>query len=70
MIRIQRYESANGGTGRSALGPDRGARSAPARKAPSRIVRAVERFIARRPGVCLGAALSVGIVLGWWVKRL
>ena len=69
MIRIQRNESANGGADRSALGPDRGARSAPARKTPSRIIRAVERFVAQRPGLCLGAALSVGIVLGWWVKR-
>ena len=40
-----------------------------ARKEPSRSVRSIERFVAQRPGFCLGAALSVGIALGWWVKR-
>lgn len=69
MIQIARYESSNGGTGRSALGLDSGERVAMARKEPSRIVRAIERFVAQRPGFCLGTALSVGIALGWWVKR-
>ena len=30
----------------------------------------IERFVGRRPAICLGAAFSFGIALGWWVKRL
>ena len=69
MIQITHLESSNNGTGRAALGLDRGELLGMARKEPSRIVRAVKRFVAQRPGFCLGAALSVGIALGWWVKR-
>ena len=69
MIQIQRYESSNNGAGRSSLGLDGGKRVAMARKEPSRIARAVDRFVAQRPGFCLATALSVGIALGWWVKR-
>jgi len=28
-----------------------------------------EKFIATHPGASLAAALGVGILLGWWVKR-
>jgi hypothetical protein len=31
---------------------------------------AIERWACQEPGYCLGAALSIGIALGWWVKRL
>jgi hypothetical protein len=31
--------------------------------------RRVLQFIAAHPGLCLGAALSVGMAIGWWVKR-
>jgi len=70
MIQIARHESSSDGTGRSSLGPGNDECVDMARKRPSRIVRAIERFVAHRPGLCLGAALSVGIALGWWVKRL
>jgi len=39
-----------------------------ARKGLSQSVQSIERFVAQRPAFCLGAALSVGIALGWWVK--
>ena len=29
----------------------------------------LDKTIATRPGACLIAALTVGIVLGWWTKR-
>jgi hypothetical protein len=29
----------------------------------------VEQFIAEHPGICLGAAVVMGIAVGWWVKR-
>jgi len=69
MIQIARPESSNDGPGRSSLGLENGEHVGMARKGPSPIVRAIERFVARRPGFCLGAALSAGIALGWWVKR-
>ena len=69
MIRIARSDLSNDGTGRSALGLENGEFVAMARKGPSRIVRAVERFVAQRPGFCLAVALTVGVALGWWVKR-
>jgi len=28
-----------------------------------------EEFIASHPAACLGAAVSIGILLGWWIKR-
>lgn len=28
-----------------------------------------EKFLATHPGASLAAALGVGILLGWWVKR-
>jgi ElaB/YqjD/DUF883 family membrane-anchored ribosome-binding protein len=40
-----------------------------ARTGPAAMVRAVERFVADQPGLCLGAAATAGILLGWWVKR-
>jgi hypothetical protein len=69
MIDIARHELSNDGPGRSSLGFGGGGAVAVARKGLSVSVQSIERFVARRPGVCLGAALSVGIVLGWWVKR-
>ena len=69
MIQITQPESSNNGAGQSSPGLDQGEFAAIARKRPSRIVRAIDRFVAQRPGFCLGAALSVGIALGWWVKR-
>jgi ElaB/YqjD/DUF883 family membrane-anchored ribosome-binding protein len=69
MIQIARPESLNDGAGRSSLGLENGESADMARKGASQIVRAIERFVAQRPGFCIGAALSVGIALGWWVKR-
>jgi hypothetical protein len=69
LIQILRPESSNGGAGRSSLGLEKGERGGMARKGPIQIVRSLERFVARRPGFCLAAALSVGIALGWWMKR-
>lgn len=40
-----------------------------ARKGSAAMVRALERFVADQPGLCLGAAVSAGVFLGWWVKR-
>jgi ElaB/YqjD/DUF883 family membrane-anchored ribosome-binding protein len=31
--------------------------------------RAVEAFVAAHPAACLAAAVSMGILFGWWVKR-
>ena len=31
--------------------------------------RRVENFIADHPGIALGAALSLGVILGWLIKR-
>ena len=39
------------------------------RKAPVAMVRAFERLVAGQPEICLGAAVTAGIFLGWWVKR-
>jgi hypothetical protein len=69
MIQIARPESSNDGTGRSSLGLENGEFVDMARMGPSPIVRAIERFVAQRPGFGLGAALSLGIALGWWAKR-
>ena len=69
MIQIPRPELSNNGPGRSWFGLENGEVVGMARKGASQIVREIERFVARRPAICLGAALSVGIALGWWVKR-
>lgn len=65
MIQIARPEPSNDGTDQSSLRLDRAERVDMPRKRSSRI----ERFVAQRPGFCLGAALSVGIALGLLVKR-
>jgi len=31
--------------------------------------RSAEKFIAAHPAACLGTAVSIGILLGWWIKR-
>jgi ElaB/YqjD/DUF883 family membrane-anchored ribosome-binding protein len=69
MIKMAHSESTN----------DRGGPAAPrfeyrnfgelARKGPAAMVRAFERFVADQPGLCLGASVTAGILLGWWVKR-
>jgi hypothetical protein len=69
MIRIARPESSKDDPGRSSLGPSSGERGDAAQKGLSRSVQAIERFVARRPTLCLGTALFFGIALGWWVKR-
>ena len=69
MIRIARLESATDGPGRSSIGLNSGEWADVARKGLSQSARSIERFVAQRPGFCLGAALSAGITLGWWVKR-
>ncbi len=69
MIQITRLEPSHNGAGQSPPELDQVEIVAIARKQPSRIAAAIDRFLAQRPGFCLGAALSVGIALGWWVKR-
>ena len=69
MIQIPRPELLNNGPGRIRFGLENGDSVGMARKGPAQIVREIERFVARWPGFCLGAALSVGLALGWWVKR-
>ena len=69
MIQIPRPELSNNGPGRSWSGPESGEVVDMARQKASRIVREIEQFVARRPAICLGVALSFGIALGWWVKR-
>ena len=69
MIRTAQLESANNGPSRSSLGLDSGKWAAMVRKALSQHVQSIERFVAQRPGVSLGVALSLGMGLGWWVKR-
>ena len=69
MIRIAHHESSKNGSGRSSIGPNRAECIDKAQEEPSQTVRFIERFVAKRLGFCLGVALSVGITLGWWVKR-
>jgi ElaB/YqjD/DUF883 family membrane-anchored ribosome-binding protein len=35
----------------------------------SKALRTIERLIAAKPVVCLGVALSFGVVTGWIIKR-
>jgi hypothetical protein len=69
MIRIAHHESSKNGSGRSSIGATGAECIDKGREGPSQSVRFIERFVADRPGFCLGVALSVGIALGWWVKR-
>ena len=69
MIQIARHESSKNGSGRSSLGLNGGEWVDMAQKGLSHSVQSIEQFVARQPGFCLGAALSVGIALGWCVKR-
>ncbi len=69
MIQTTRFDSANDRSGRSSLGLEHGESGELAEKGPSAMVRAFERLVASQPGLCLGAALSVGILFGWWMKR-
>ena len=69
MIQITRPESANDGIGRSLPELDHGESAGRPWKGPAHMVEMIERFVADRPGLCLGTALSLGIALGWWVKR-
>jgi ElaB/YqjD/DUF883 family membrane-anchored ribosome-binding protein len=69
MIRIARHESSKNGSGRSPIGPGSGVCVDASQKEPSQSVHFIERFVTKRPGFCLGVALSVGIALGWCVKR-
>ena len=69
MIRIARLETATNVPGRSSIGLNKGEWANVARKQLSKSVQSIERLVAQLPGFCMGAALSVGIALGWWVKR-
>ena len=69
MIQIPRPEVSNNGPGRIRFGLENGEAVDMARQKASRIIREIEQFVARQPAICLGAALSVGIALGWLVKR-
>lgn len=68
-IELSRPESSNDGMDRSLLRVEKGERGDVVRNRSSPTRRAMTRFVARWPGVCLGAALCGGMVLGWWVKR-
>jgi hypothetical protein len=69
MIRIALHKSSKNGAGRPSLALNSGERVEMGRTGLPQSVQSIERFVAQRPGFCLGAALSVGIALGWWVKR-
>jgi len=69
MIRMARLDSPKNGPSRSSLGLSSGEWVDMVRKGLSQSVQSIERFVAQRPGFCLGAAISVGMALGWWVKR-
>jgi hypothetical protein len=69
MIGIARDVSATRGPSRSSTGPGSRTWADLGQTGLSQGVRLLERFIGRRPCFCLGAALSAGIALGWWVKR-
>ena len=69
MIRIALHESSKNDAGRHSLGLNNGEWVGMGRTGQSQSVQSIERFVGQRPGLCLGAALSVGIALGWWVKR-
>ncbi len=70
MIRSARPEPSNDEPARSSRGLNRDERVGAAQNGLSRSVQWTERLVARRPGISLGAALSAGIALGWWIKRL
>jgi hypothetical protein len=69
MIPIAGPESSNDGSDQCSLGLESDARVGMVPEKPSPIVRALERFVVHRPRLCLGAAFSLGIALGWWEKR-
>jgi hypothetical protein len=69
MISIACPASSKDDVGESSLTLNHGVWGDASRKALSKSARAIERFVVQQPGYCLGAALSAGIALGWWVKR-
>ena len=69
MIRIASHEPSKNEPSQSSLELNSGEWVDMARKGLSQSVQSIERFVAQQPGFCLGAALSVGVALGWWVKR-
>jgi hypothetical protein len=69
MIQIARHEPSKNGSGLSSPGLGSGKCIDKAQKEPSQSVQFIERFVVQRSGFCLGAALSIGIALGWWLKR-
>lgn len=69
MIQNAHPESANDDPGRPSLRLEREACLGRARPGAAQMLRAFEHLVAQQPGICLGAALSLGIALGWWVKR-
>jgi hypothetical protein len=70
MIRIACPASSKDDVGESSLKFNHGVWGDAGRKVLSKSALAIERFAVQEPGYCLGAALSIGIALGWWVKRL
>ena len=62
-------ESAITGAGRSSRTCHSGEGTDLAQIERSRRVQSIKQFVARHPGLCLGAALSFGVILGWWMKR-
>lgn len=69
MISIACPAPSKDDVGESPLKLNRGMWGDAGRKVLSKSARAIERLAVQKPGYCLGAALSVGIALGWWVKR-
>ena len=49
--------------------PDTGAAGELLRQQVEHFVSTAGQFVATHPGVCLGAALAAGMILGWLVKR-
>ncbi len=70
MISIAGPAPSKDDVGESSLKRNRGRWGDAGRKVLSKSARAIERLAGQKPGYCLAAALSLGIALGWWVKRL
>jgi hypothetical protein len=69
MIQVARSQAADNGADRSTLEPESAPSIDISRGEQPQLVQVLERFVARRPRLCLAAAMSLGIALGWWVKR-
>lgn len=70
MISIECPAPSKDDVGESSLKLNRGMWGGTGRKVLSKSARAIEEFAVQKPGYFLAAALSLGIAIGWGVKRL